>query len=447
MSYSTAIFTLLSLLFLIIYQIKIWKLRVVMSPAFYFAIIWSFGVIGCLVLSPVGFLYEPYPQYINELNILIAFTALCFILLTKHKYKKVNQGPIRLSFCTKDTFRLLTTLFLFAAIVDFIRLGGSFNVGGARQNLAEITAGRPTWIGYCQLLSLPLSMYAGAKFVSILSKQIRVSLFDGVFLCLPLVANLVFSLNVGGRVDFVYAFAQYLIGFSLGLPISSKLSIYKKYLKYLLFSGIFLVLFISAVGKARSEFTGNDSAARIYFEEMNPIVGALYGPVEYIIASYNGYQLRRVDAVEEDELGYGRYTFNGFINWNIPFAGTMGIKNASIAKALDIYYDNQETYDYKRELFYTTHSCYLTIIKDYGFKGAFLCIIFLTYLAHYFFILIQTKQVIKHACQLYFFFLFWNYWAKSNFYGTLSSTVLIPLYGFIICDLFRFVINVIRKRN
>lgn len=435
MNYTLAIVTLLLLLYLIIYQIKLWKLRVALSPAFYFAIIWSFGVIGCLVLAPVDLLYEPYPQYIDELNMLISFTSICFISFTHIGYKKVNKSSIFINFCTWKTFRILAVIFAFAALIDFIRLGANFSVGSARQNLAEITSGRSAWIGYCQLFSLPLSLYAGFKIVSVMSGYIKTNFVDKFFLILPLLSNLVFSLNVGGRVDFVYAFAQYLIGFALGLPITNKLSLYRKYVRILVVSCIGVILFISAVSKVRSEYVEVTSESRSYLEQMNPIIGAVYGPIEYIIASYNGYQLRRVDAVDENQFGYGKYTFNGFINWEIPFASKLGIKEASIAKAFDIYYDNQETYDHKRELYYTTHSCYLTMIKDYGFVGSLFCILFLTYVAHYLFISIQCRTAIKYSCQLFFFFLFWNYWAKSNFYGTLSSSVLVPLYGFILVDM------------
>ena len=83
MSYIIAIITLVLLAVLTLYQIKIWKLRVLLSPAFYFSIMWMMGPLGCLVLYPLGFFYDPYPEYINELNVLVGVTSICFLFWTK----------------------------------------------------------------------------------------------------------------------------------------------------------------------------------------------------------------------------------------------------------------------------------------------------------------------------------------------------------------------------
>ena len=165
----------------------------------------------------------------------------------------------------------------------------------------------------------------------------------------------------------------------------------------------------------------------------------MYGPIEYMMLTYVGYQFRRDDAVDLDNLGYGQYAFNGFINWTIPFAGQLGMGDVSIANALDIYYDNQETYDYERVAYNCTHSLYIPLVKDFGTSVLiYIVIVVLTYAAHFLFVKIQRKKYIGYACSLFLYYLFWNYWVKSNYYGTLSSTILIPFYGFFIVDFFKY---------
>lgn len=436
MNYYISVITLIILICLIVQEVRIWKLRVLFCPGFYFGVIWSFGALGVTLLSPMGLLYEPYPEYIDELNILVTFTALCFIFWSKKGRERINKYPINIDISLFRVYKVLSIVLLLAAISDFIRLGGNINMGAARDNLQQIQQGRSVFVNYALSLALPLSIYAGNYFMKIVINNIRLSKLIVLYLIIPLFANLIFSINVGGRVDIVYCFAYYLIGAAFALPSNFNLKTNKKPILLIVASALAIMLFISSVANQRQKFNqGVRDEVEVFLTSKSPILGAIYGPIQYIVASYNGYQLRRVDAVDPNKLGYGMYTFNGFINWTLPFSSQIGLGDFSIAKTLGIYYYNQETYDNQRELYYTTHSCYLTIIKDYGFWGALFCIFILTMVAHKLFVNIQNRYRINHAYSLYFFYLFWDYWAHSNFYGSLSSTVLIPLYGFLIIDI------------
>lgn len=437
MNYLLALITLSVLILLIYWQVKVWKIRALMSPGFYFACIWLFGVLGCVILYPVGLFYEVYPKYVNELNILVCFTALCFLFFTKKGRRNVNENAIVLNYFTRiNVFRILSFIFLIAAISEFVRLGGSLNMGAARENLHVNMEGKPVLIGYAQTLSIPLSIYSGYYLIHCLLNKCQLKIARILLFLFPLLGNLIFSITMGGRVNFVYAFTSYLIGASFALPLNRSLRDLKKPLFTILLGAILVLFFITAVANQRQEhYRGEANDVEVYLKEINPILGVVFGPIQYIHASYVGYQHRRVDAVDKEYLGYGRYTFNGFINWTLPFAGQFGLGNASIAKAFDIYYHNQETYDFEREYYYTTHSGYLTMIKDFGFWGALICIYFLVMLSHNLFVKVQKRRGIQYVSVLFFFYIFWEYWAKSNFYGTLSSSVLIPFYGFLIVDI------------
>lgn len=434
--YAYIALTVISLL--ILYQVKVWRLRVFLSPGFYFGVVWLFGVLGCVIFSPIGLMLEQYPEYIDELNILVGFTAFCFLLLTPKGHMKINQSPVEMRFCSWRVFKWLSIILFIAALWDFARLGGNLNMAASRQNLHEIQSSRSMLISYATTLATPLSILAGYFIMKILFYGQKISYIKWFFLSLPLLANLIFSINVGGRVDFVYAFINYLLGASLALPLKASLKRLRKPLSLIALGGLVVVIFITVVASKRDEYNSGETPMEIYLKQQSPLLGLLFGPIQYVQSSYIGYQYRRVDAVDENNLGYGKYTFNGFINWTLPFSNLIGLGDASIAKYFDIYYYNQETYDYQREYYYTTHSGYLTLIKDYGNKFSCVIIAILCIISHNLFVGIQSRKKICHATSIFLFYLFCNYWLKMNFYGTLSNTVLIPLYGFLLIDLFAF---------
>jgi len=444
MNISIAIATFI-LLFLLIYkQIITWKWRVLASPAFYFGLIWSFGVLGTLLLKSIDLLLEPYPEYINELNILLSFTALCFIFLTKKGRNKVNEYGLDIQYFTNySIYKLLSLIFLILIIIEFIKNGANFNMGESRDRSHDIQISIIT--SYIKSLSCPLSIFAGYVIgLHIANGNKIIDIIKKIYLFFPIIGNLFFSINIGGRVDVIYSIINYVIGASLYFPIKLKKKISKKIIFITIFSFLIINVFITIVSLQRSEYYQSESIEYNVLKNKNPFLSIFYGPMEYVVASYNGYQYRRVDAVDKYNLGWGKYTFNGFINWTLPFSHQIGISDISIAKKFNIYYNNQETYDYKRPLYYTTHSCYLTLIKDFGFYGSFFCIMLLTYIAHSLFVKIQNRKTIKYCVQFYWYILFFEYWSKSNFYGSLSSTILVPLYGFLIVDIINYFVKIKR---
>lgn len=433
-----SITTLLILIILVVREVRIWKMRSLLSPGLYFGLIWGLGCLGLSILSPVGLVFERNPQYIDELNILVSFTAICFIIWTKKGRNEVIEEPITLNISDYRTYKILSFVFFVGALYDFISLGSNFNMGEARANLHDILGARSVIIGYIQTLSIPLSVYAGYSMVNKIQK-VGSTEKSWSWLFLPLVANLIFSVSIGGRVNVVFCFSEYLLGFSFALPLNQSLKNVRKTIVLIAFFALFVMYFITAVSNQRNTYSsGQRSEVEVYLSNRSPVLGAIYGPISYIISSYNGYQLRRVDAVDLEHLGYGQYTFNGFINWTLPFSSQLGFKDFSIAKIFDIYYNNQETYDFERELYYTTHSCYIPIIKDYGFFGAFICIFFLTFIAHNLFVKVQKKDSITYVSSIFLFYLFWHYWNHSNFYGSLSSSILVPFYGFLFVDIIKY---------
>lgn len=447
MSLNLELLALLAQILLVLYSIKVWHWRCLLSPGFYFGFIWFFGIIGSHLFIELGLLNVAFPRYIDELNRFVLFTAVCFIFFTWKSRKSVNkQSAIKINLLSSFRwYRILSALVFLIALYTFIKAGSSFDMGSSREAMHNNVEKQSIFTGYGQALALPLSIIAGSLLSQIILKTKRFSLLNTIFIFIPLLSNLLFSIYLGGRVNFVYGFIQYGIGFCLNIKIKDSSIVSKRIFTIALISLVCVSTFISLVAAQRQEHYGGNSLQYDMIAQQGTIYAIFYGPMEYMTASYLGYQYRRIDAVKENDLTYGTRTFNGFINWTIPFATRIGLEKSSIADMLDVRYNNQETYDFKRIFYYTTHSCFLPLVKDFGTTGTYFAIILLTWLSNYFFIRIQKRSAISWASSIFFYYIFLEYWLKSNYYGTLSGNIILILYGLLIFDIINYIYR--KKHN
>lgn len=440
MELTLEIINLVAQIFLVVYSIKVWHWRCFLSPGFYFGFIWMFGALGSRLFIELGILKVVSADNIAELNRFVLFTALCFIFFTwKYRNKVSKNSIVKIKLLNNmHWFGALSFATLLIALWTFISAGANFDMGASREAMHSNVANQSVFTGYGQALALPLSIIAGSVLGQIILKRRRFTLYNIIILFIPLIANLIFSIYLGGRVNFVYGFIQYGIGFCLNLKINQELVVSKRILKLTIVSIIILSTFTTLVAAQRQKHYGGTSRQYELVAKQGFLYAIFYGPMEYMTSSYLGYQYRRNDAVDENDLTYGTRTFNGFINWTLPFAGRFNLQDFTIADALGIRYDNQETYDYSRIYFYTTHSCYIPLVKDFGPNGTFFAIIFLTWISTYLFIRLQQRKVICHASSIFLYYIFLEYWLKSNYYGTLSNPIMITLYGLLVFDFINY---------
>lgn len=440
MELSLASISLIAQIFLIIYSVRVWHWRCLLFPGFYFGLLWAFGIVGSQLFIAVGLLNVVSEENIAELYSFVLFTSLCFIFFTwKSRHKVSRDTTIQIQLLSSfRLYKIVSCFVLLISIVTFVRAGASFDMGASREAMHSNVENQSVFTGYGQVLALPLSIIAGSLLGQVLLKKKKLSYKNILFLFVPLFSNLIFSIYLGGRVNFVYGFIQYCIGFCLVLKIKQESTVSKRILKLALVSVIVLSSFISLVAVQRQNHYRGESIQYELIAKQGSIYAILYGPIEYMTASFNGYQYRRSDAVDENDLTYGTRTLNGFINWSLPFAGRFGLQNFTIADVLDIRYDNQETYDFDREYYYCTHSCYIPLVKDFGSGGTYFAIIFLTWISNFFFIRLQQKRSIVRASSIFFYYIFLDYWLKSNYYGTLSGSIMITLYGLLIFDFINY---------
>lgn len=436
---------LVLLILLVQQQIAVWRWRCLISPAFYFGVVWSLGVIGNMVFDSAGLLVKLHPEYINELNGFVAFTAFCFLLFTRVGARGVRRDAIvQIHFIRKySLFNLLSLLLLAVAVATFVKAGASLDMGQSREDMHDNVENQSAIVGYVQTVATPLSIFAGSVCAGLMAGRLRLSVPQKLLTFTPLLANLFFSLYLGGRVNFVYGAIDYLVGFCLAMQIKENARVSGKVIRWAVAGFLVLNIFITAVAWQREQHYGNAHYERVVRD--NVALAVAYGPIEYVNSTYIGYQCRRVDAVDLDHLGCGMYTFNGFINWTIPFSDKLGIKDVSIAKVLDAEYDSQETYDFERVYYYMTHSCYIPLVKDFGVYWIYVVIFLLTLLSHLLFVNVQSYRVINRCVGLFFYYLFFNFWLRSNYYGTLSNSILVAMYGFLIIDILS--VNYVRQRR
>lgn len=431
--------------FLVVYSIKIWHWRCLLSPGFYFGLIWFLGALGTMLFYQLGIFNVVSEKNVKELYDLVSFTGISFIYFTWRSRNKVDKNrSIKIDLLSKYTwFKAISVIVFLIALMTFIRAGANFDMGASREAVHDNVEKQSVLTGYAQILALPLSIIAGSLIGNLLQGKTKMSMTNKLYLLLPLLANLLFSVYLGGRVNFAYCIIQYGIGFCLTLKINQSRAISWKIFSIAVVTGVFLSVFISLVAAQRQTHYGGQSYQYNLVAQKGVGYAVAYGPMEYMNASFNGYQYRRDDAVDLNKLGYGQYTFNGFINWTLPFAGRFGLEKFSIADMLDMRYNNQETYDFNRIYYYTTHSCYIPLVKDFGPKGAFFAIFFIVWLSMFFFVKIQQKREIKWASSIFLYYLFLEYWLKSNYYGTLSNSVMLLLYGLLIFD----ILSYLSRRN
>lgn len=441
MGLSLEILSLIVQIYLVFYSVKVWHWRCFLSPGFYYGLIWFFGVLGSRIFIEAGLLRVVSEKNIAELNSFVLFTALCFIFFTWRSRNSVNKNTqVKINLISSmGWFKAISILVLVIAIYTFLSAGASFDMGSSRASMHDNVEKQSIFTGYGQALALPLSIIAGSILGQVLLKKRKFSFITTLFLFIPLLSNLIFSIYLGGRVNFVYGFIQYGIGFCLNLKINDTKAVSKRIFSLAAISLVLLSTFISLVAAQRQVHMSGNSLQYEMIARRGSLYALFYGPMEYMTSSYNGYQYRRDDAVDEKDLSYGTRTFNGFINWTLPFASRFGLEKFSIADAFDVRYNNQETYDFQRIYYYTTHSCYIPLVKDFGPIGTYFAIIFLTWISNYLFVRLQRRKTINWASSLFFYYIFLEYWLKSNYYGTLSGSIAITLYGLLLFDLFNYI--------
>ncbi|WP_428109518.1 O-antigen polymerase [Caldisericum sp.] len=420
-------------------------IKLLLHPGTYFGFIWLTAVISQLILELSGIKFlTPFPEFVNEMNVLVIFTGICFIFIIflTPNYFRFNH-KIKILFINKSLYKIVSYLTLFGAtfklVYTWYMLGVAWNLAeirvayAAKRGYFNDTVSLFSLLSYMNFFYTVISIIAGYC-IGLLFQFKRAPIRSRWLLSIPFVVTIIYTLTIGGRNPLAYGIKLYLFGFALSLVPQTVRILSRKLIIYIILGVFSFFLFTTYVAEQRDEVAGNISFSQ-YLD--NTYLKPFSGIIQYMNAHYWGYQLRRFDSFDPNNLGYGKYTFYGILNFRVPFSNALFGTDISILDFFsDLSYNKLDYFALQadgREGYYTTRSVYLEMICDYGQIGIFVFILVFVFLTNYLYILIEKRRLISVISILPLFFVF-SYWSSSNFQSVFATNVYGPIISFFVYD-------------
>lgn len=416
--------TLLCLLTHIITSIlifKIWKWKSLAHPGFYFSFLWIISTLSQWILMDFNIAQLPYPRFINELNLLAAFASFCFCVFSFYG-SNYNSQDIKVNFIRNQRTIFTYLLFLIALMVfNFLRSGATLSFAKNRYalvgDLKHISQSFSLLDSIISIFNSPLVFFTIAIGV-LISQSIRsskkISLKAILRFLYPLIITLIYSLIIGGRNPIIITIKNYFLGIGLMIPAILSIKTKIRIITLSAISIIFFSLFSTFIAEQRADLGYQNK------QDYNSLVLEKFsGLMEYMSAHYWGYQLRRTDFANGDNLTYGVATFYGLVNISLPFSSVLGVET-NLLNLLGISYDPLDVYKSGFDGFYTTSTIFSLQVRDFGLEGAYIATFLLVFLTQYIFINL-FRYKIKTAFHLIPIILVFTYWASSNFNSGFTS--------------------------
>ena len=290
--------------------------KMILHPATFFFAIWIVSVVSEWVFDSMGLAFIVDRVYINELLLYVAYTVLCFDLVLLINKRKVNNISIKFDRMIGNihAYKLLSCLYLLSVIILFVINGRSFNMAQNRSDM--LGAGNTTY----SLLSILTSFGFVLHLISgyLLSEKYinkRKIGVGSIWFFIPIVVGIMQGVLIGGRNPIMIMIKYCLIGVGLSIIyINSKQLLYK-FAAYAIIVITIFSFFSTHVDDQRHELSGISAFSENF---SNPILRQFSGIMHYSTAHYLGYQCRRIDYVDEDNLLYGAATFYGLGSLKLP---------------------------------------------------------------------------------------------------------------------------------
>ena len=417
------LFILIMLLLSLIFFLKTLGIRrLVLHPATYFFLIWIVSVLSEWLFDSMNLVPIVDRRYINELLLYVGFTAFCFVCVLYCDKKNINN--INVSFDkfigNISVFKILTVLYLVSIVADFIINGRSLNMAENRAVMGE--SNNMAILKIIQSFGFLLQIISGYLFAEryLNKRDYSISYF---WIILPMVVGLFSGVLIGGRNPIILMMKNVLvgIGFSI-LYLKSKTQIRK-----FIIGGVLLLLVFSMFSTFVDDQRG-DLANRSSFSENfdNDILKSVSGLMHYTTAHYVGYQYRRIDYVDENNLLYGAATFYGLGNFKMPLFPL----SFNIWKLFTDYTPKELYFELQYDYYYTTNSIYLSLMKDFGRFGMLFVIFLLVVITQRTYSALLAYRG-ENLLTLFLYLLLFSYWSSSNFdssfAGPVYMTIFLPL--------------------
>ena len=429
-------FTIVSLFLLNIELFRIWRLQMLFHPSFYFSLIWLMSVPAQLFLTSEGIAFVRYEDSVKELNTLVLFTTICFLIIIRFGKNKKNKSHIKLTF-TKNlrAYKIFVYITFFSSVFQFIYSTIAFGISlnpGLNRGIVISDEYRSRslsifeFIGSYGGMFLPVITICAGYYLGLKIQKKSTLKVSNWLIILPLLIYIIQVITIGGRNPLAVGIKYYLLGLGFSTTANKIINVNYKYILFGFFAFVLFNIFITSLGNQRREVLEEGDQ---YVELKSPVLNQFRGIMDYFSSHYWGYQLRRKDIYDSDKLGYGFYTFHGVFLISIPFSKLFGI-NSNFGDLIGMPEDNLDYFYLKEngyESFYTTNSIYVEMICDFGEAGIYIFIILLVIYTHRAFLKLTNKNINK-SINLYFYILIFKYWSSSNFQSVYASGEIMLLF-------------------
>lgn len=438
------VITVVVLFLLIVRLIAAYKWKSIIHPALVFSLIWVVSVPGYLFMSEIAeFMYPPFPEYADELNMFILFTAICFHLISFQKsnlikYKELNVNLDSFTFIYKKIFLLSFV----STILYFIVVGASLSLGANRKGMIDATVDNfnsgggslgalMSVLSITQVFLIVSSIFVGYNIAKWIFYD-KIYIKGTIWFLLPLISNLIYSAAIGGRNPLIWGFKYHIIGFGLGCGTHLFRKNFKKATYYILFIIIAINSYSTFVANDRADFQGTELETNIFWDQ-HPLLKPFSGTFEYLTFHYMGYQYRRDDYVD-DKLSYGTKSFGGILKFQIPFSNLIGL-NFKLGDLVgkEYVYNLQDIMYSDRPFSVCTSSSFMILYDDFGFEGTLVVIFLLVFITQRIFIKLFLKNNYNFI-SIIPIFLIWAFWSNTIFDSYFASNFIVYLYPFMVLD-------------
>jgi oligosaccharide repeat unit polymerase len=438
--FNQTILLLVVQLFIFYYRLG---LRMIAHPGTYFAAIWLFSVFSQQILMRYDLALVRDVESIDELNKLVLITSVFFSIWVFFDASKKKRTQIDINLHLKLYKNLIWITFIGAILLMLYTWN---SIGISSLNLAHIrdlnTRDKTNYFGtsvdpitsvlkYSQFFYSIICILSGYLLgrIYLLKQDIQL---DKKYLYIPLYITLIYVLTTGGRNPLFIGIKYYFIGLCFSLPKFFSPNERRWLLRRIFIIVISLTFFSTYVNETRNEFHEMTSTSDKF---NSPVLLALSGGIEYAGAHYYGYQLRNVDTYDEENLGFGYFTFNSIFEIGLPLSSYHGL-SATLGDLLG-FKENPIDYFYLWENgfegYYTTNSVYLDLKLDFGFFGAIIFLFFFTYYTQRLFVKVQVGKGVT-IITVFWYAMCFQYWAASNFKssyatGLIGGIIMIHLFS------------------
>ncbi|CDN30877.1 hypothetical protein BN938_0773 [Mucinivorans hirudinis] len=447
-----SIITILSNIFALFVIWNIWRWKIFVHPGAYFSVLWAISVMSEWYLVETDLAMTPNPQFIDELNLYGAFASFCFAIFSLIG-QKYSRHEIKIEIVSNKKMLLaLMWIAIVATIANFIYKGATLSFATNRGYGGISDVGDHIYREFTVLDSL-LSIFTGGVFLYTiymgyaLAKKItdqkELPIKRYLIIALPFVITFLSAVIIGGRNPIVSSIKLYVLGIGFGLPLVLAKKSRKRIILLITSALIAFSMFSSYVADERIEIAMTSKQ-----EYDSEILNKFAGIMDYMSAHYWGYQLRRTDYADGNNLLYGKATLYGLGDIRIPFSSMLGI-NSGLLDVFGIEYDNLDIYKDKAEGYYTTSTIFMPMVRDYGLYGTFLYILIVVIVTQYLFLNVIKKTKCTGLSLVPFYIVF-TYWSSANFNVGLGGATITPiLLSVIVYDILQnnYSSNVIKNKR